>query len=381
VRGGKKGPIPLKLSDTAIKGAVKAASAFATNPGFFNDAPAGICFTNGFVVIEGGRAALIPHAPSQRTMHSMPFEFLPSGRAPRWVQFLEEVFSLSSEEDRADKIALLQEQAGAALLGMATRYSTCLVLTGEGSNGKSVYLQVIKALFPAGSTASIAPQLWENRFYLAELAGVRLNAVAELPDRDILDSEAFKAMVSGDATMVARKNQRPFNLVPIAAHLLACNALPGTKDQSNGFWRRFAVVPFDRTFADAERDSTLADTLIRTELPGIAAWAIEGAARLERQGKYTTPDSSTAAKDEWQMDSDQVRQFIAECTTPGGQTNPTKLYEAFAQWAKRTGHAGMNLRKFGGRVSKILRQARNTSERYDPVAIRPEWTASREGWR
>jgi putative DNA primase/helicase len=384
----KDGPKPLKLSDTAITGAIKAASQFAAQPGFFNEAPSGLAFRNGFVVVSGGTIRMESHGPEHRALHAMEFDYDATAQAPRWSRFLAEVFTYPDEagmptetqsavsSDRAGRIGLLQEHAGACLVGIAVDHAACLVLTGEGANGKSVYLQCIKALFPSAATSSIAPQLWENRFYLAELAGVRLNAVAELPERDILESETFKAVVGGDALMVARKHQRPFTLRSIAGHLFACNALPGTKDQSDGFWRRFLVVPFERRFTEAERDLTLARKLVSSELPGIAAWAIEGARRLQERGRYEPPASSIDAKQEWQRESDQVRQFIEECTADGGRMSPTRAFESYAFWSKRTGHAGLSRGRFWKRLSKLCVQQSDGVERYYERSIKPDWVPS-----
>jgi P4 family phage/plasmid primase-like protien len=383
VHDGKRAK-PLRLSAGAVKGAVTLAGSFAAVEGFFDDAPVGIAFRNGFVVVERGVATLLAHGPERRAQHVLPFDYAPDAPAERWRRYLEEVFALPGEAalsdeqralvaaDRADRIALLQEFVGACLLGMAARLAVCLVLTGEGANGKSVFLTVVKALFPAAATVSLAPQLWENRFYLAELAGVRLNAVAELPERDILESDAFKAVVAGDPVMVARKHQRPFTLRPGAGHVFACNALPGTKDQTEGFWRRFAVVPFERRFAEHERDLHLDEALLR-ELPGIAAWAIEGACRLQAQGRYTSPASSRDAKREWQHDSDQVRQFVEECCEVDAdvQATLTDVYLAFALWARRTGHGGLARNRLGNRLKQLGHADRSKLGRFYRLRIKP----------
>jgi putative DNA primase/helicase len=392
--GAPIGKKTLSLSESAVGGAVKMARQFASSlGGYFNAAPEGIAFANGFVVLEGGRAVLRPHSPDHRAQFALPFAYDPAAPAPRWHRYLAEVFTYPNEEhaepddrallaeDREARIRLLQEHAGACLIGRAVQHAVCLVLTGEGANGKSVYLTVIKALFPRGATASIAPQLWENRFYLAELAGVRLNAVSEMPESEMADSGPFKTVVAGEEITVARKHQHPFELLPVAGHLFACNALPSTRDLSEGFWRRFAVVAFDRTFADHERELDLAARLVAEELPGIAAWVVAGAAALAARGRFVLPASSEHVKDEWQRSADQVRQFIEECTTAGGRMNPSRAYEAYAVWTRRTGHGALTRGKFWRRLAKLLPQRCDGEERFYERSLRPEWAAQRDGFR
>src|SRR5439155_3534731 len=224
-----------------------------------------------------------------------------------------------------------------------------------GANGKSTLLHVVRTLFPPAAVQAIKPQLWGNVFHLAELAGCRLNVVNELPDADIAAGEAFKAVVSGDPVNAARKRRDPFTFVPQAGHLFACNELPGTRDQTGGFWRRWGVLTFERTFLPAEQDPGLRARLVRTELPGIAARVLAAAGRLSQRGRFVLPPSAHAAKARWQWESDQVRQFV-EDRVPDllrrgqGRVSAQTLYEAFSVWSRQNGHAGMTSTTFGRRV-------------------------------
>ncbi len=301
----------LKASD--VKGTIDIASQYANRPYFFNNSATGITFRNGFVTVENGQIKMVPHSADQRSLTSMEYDYVAGAKSAAWEMFLDSVFANTDPEDRAARKALLQEHIGACMVGIATKYAVALILTGKGNNGKSVYIKTIRGLFPAAAVKSLPPQMWSNRFHLAGLAGIRLNAVSELPYRQIVDSDEIKAVVSGDETEVAHKRGHPFELVPIAGHVFGCNKLPETMDQSDGFWRRFTVVVFDRKFTNSDRIIGLSDKL-RDELPAIAVWALEGAARLQRNGEYTMPPSSKKAKTAWQNDSDQVRQWVAQCT-------------------------------------------------------------------
>lgn len=379
--------MPLKIRFVDIRGIIEIAKASVYHSGFFNNAPQGIAFKNGFVRIDdNGAVSIEPLVPEHRAVTMLPFDYDPDAPSERWDSYLREIFTLKGEQliankddretldvDREARIAMLQEHAGACLLGTITQYAIALVLTGEGANGKSVYLSVIRSLFPKSSLVSISPQDWENKFYLAELAGAKLNAVNELPDKEIIDSEAFKAVVSGDPIMVARKRERPFQLHPQAGHLFACNALPNARDQSEGMWRRFIVVPFDRIFAPQERDITLADKIIASELPGVAAWAVAGAASLRARGSFDLAESSRIVQDEWRLDSDQVRQWVQECTAPGGHLGAKVAYAVYREWAKKVGHLTMTERKFQQRLSRVLQQRRSARDRFYERTIVPEY--------
>ena len=382
---GPKGK-PLSLSDAAVKGAVKAASWLCARPGYLSAAPRGIVFADRFVTAVGGEVITRPHSHEHRAIHALGVEYEMDAPRHRWTSMLREVFRRQREDGTLDEddteacIELLQEWVGSTLMGEATARAVSLVLVGAGNDGKSSVLSVIRALFPASAVCSITPQDWARGFLLAGLAGKRLNAVSELPERDILDSERFKAVVSGDPLTAERKNQDPIDLNSEAGHHIACNALPATRDQSVGFWRRFAVLACTRSFAADEAVRDLWKIVVAEELAGIAAWAIEGAARAQTLKTFTAPESSTQAKAEWQHDSDAVRQFVEEACVvlPAGspssdETNIANLYTAFRAWSASTGHATMARDRLARRLKGLGFEHRTKSARLYRLHVSESW--------
>jgi P4 family phage/plasmid primase-like protien len=365
-------PKPLKLSDSAIRGAISAAVASAWNPGFFTDERAGIAFANGFATIDEGQAVLLPHAAEHRARYRLEYTYDPDARAEQWSTFLEEIWRDCSEDDRAGRIALIEEWIGAALLGLGTRYQKCMLLIGEaGANGKSTLLSVLRSLFPKTAVRSVGPQLWGNPFSLAELAGARLNVVNELPDADVVEGEIFKAVISGDAVQAQRKHKDPFDLISRAAQAFACNALPGTRDQSGGFWRRWAVLTFPRTFAESEQDRTLSERL-RAELPAITAHVLRAVVRLVARGRYQLPESSDEALEEWREDSDQVRQWLRECCdeNTAAETPLADLYPIYAGWSRAHGHRALASNKLAQRLRAMGLFYKSKLGRYYRVSLK-----------
>ncbi len=109
----------------------------------------------------------------------------------------------------------------------------------------------------------------------------------------------------------------PFEYRPRAGHIFSANSLPSTADVSHGFFRRFLIVRFTRDMEAAPGSrKDAAKHVIASDIVGIAAWAIEGAARLQRQGGFTIPPSSEEAISEWRRASNSVLLFIDEKTSP-----------------------------------------------------------------
>jgi P4 family phage/plasmid primase-like protien len=350
---GQTGRITLKWPD--IVGTRKTLARLAARHGFFESAPRGIMFTNGFLHANK-ELHLEPPSSGQRQREAMSFPWDPHAPAERWAQFLREVFA--PDADVEEKILLLQEFVGAALIGIAPRMQKALLLLGDGQNGKSVFLKCIGQLFPQRFVTAVRPQDWGNEYYRAMLAGARLNLVSELPETDILDAEAFKAIIDGSEINGRFIRQEVFKFAPEAAHLFSANNLPGTTDFSHGFWRRLLVVKFNRLFTDHEANPYLADEIIENERPGICAWALRGAERVLRNGCYTIPESTKAILEEWRRSSDVVAAFLSECTEPlplaALRGVPARdLYATFRAWLTENGHRAMSNKKFGERMRRL----------------------------
>jgi putative DNA primase/helicase len=220
---------------------------------------------------------------------------------------------------------------------------------------------IVSRAFPPGSVEAIAPQDWGQEYRRAMLAGKLLNVVAELPEADILESEAFKAIVTGDPIVGRHIREAPFTFRPIAGHLFAANRLPGTNDQSEGFWRRLIVIRYNRNFHNSpDRDPQIGEKIIRAELPLVVAWMLEGAARIMRDQGHTVPESHVVELDAWRGAADQVRVFLAECTVEdasGYGTSASAVYSAYQRWAQRNGHKPVSSTKFGMRMKGLGKPA------------------------
>lgn len=374
---GEKAPRPLKVSNAFAGGVINCARQKITVPKFFASRRSGFAFRNGFAEVTPQGVTLTPHSPVNRAIWPLPFDYDEHLSCPRFEAFLSELFA--RDPDSAEKQLLLAEFVGACLIGQATAWQKVLVLTGQGSNGKTVLLALLALLFPEEVMASISPQDWGDEKKRAALAGKLINIVAELPESKILASEAFKAMVTGDRSSARHLYKDPFDFYPTAGHLFACNSLPGTNDQTYGFWRRFLLVPFNRNFelegVVRDREEIVAE--LRQELPGIYVWALKGALRRMRQGKYTVPSSHYERIAEWRLAADQVAGFIYSCTDvdktrEDWSVGAGTLYTNYRSWAATEGHSAMSSSKFRERMLHLnFQQVKHSGMVWKGLILRP----------
>ncbi len=365
----------LMVSATTVKGARHILRArLLSEPGriAFSSAPNGMAFLNGFVTVKSGTIEILPHGPMRLARHRYEFDYNPAAPHPRLDTFLAEIFADVTDPDEVSKrIALLQEFLGACLVGNATRYQRYLVLFATGGNGKSELLRICRACFPAGTVTSIEPQKWSDDKHAAALEGVRANFCDELPDDEIMGGHNVKRVVTGEPMTARRVYKDSITFTPMCGHMLATNVPIQSSDHSDGFWERPLVLVLSRKFRqDPTRKLEAAKDIVEDELPGIVAWALEGAARAQRQRGYTEPASSMATLLEWRDDNDQVRGFVADKPITGRWAAGT-LYEEYRDWAKTNGCAIMSATKFGRRITANVLAVRGRDVKgrfYLPVA-------------
>jgi len=334
---------------------------------------AGLLCRNGYVQSVQGQWVLSEPSPEQhnRALVDIPFEA--QAECPKFHTFLHQLFPSDARLSQ-----LFQEFIGASLLGMSVLFGKCLILLGEGSNGKSALLQAITDhLFPPELVTFIPPGRWNHEYYLYNLHRAQLNVVGELPSWKIVDADIFKSVITGDSILARPPYGQVVSFRPRAGHVFATNELPATRDYSLGFWRRFLVLPFLTQF---DGSVAVPEILARfqNERPGILWWALEGATRLLQQRRYTSADAQQTTQTNWRMEADPVAGFLHCCTTPSDteRTQAASLYMAFTTWCGNTGRLPVNSTRFGRRIKSAgVKTIRNRQGVHYLVRIRPqvEW--------
>ncbi|GFK92225.1 hypothetical protein NNJEOMEG_00047 [Fundidesulfovibrio magnetotacticus] len=298
-----------KVSKGLVDAVLDLARTEAFRPGHqFDQDKSGINVQNGTLHWTGQCWELRPHCREDFRTAILPVVYDPVAQAVRFKLFLAEIFEPDS--DSADKARLIMEAIGYTLT-TSTEYERFFVLTGDGANGKSVLLYVLRELVGKEACSSVAPSQFERLFQRASLRSKLANIVTELSVGENLPDAATKAIVTGERMSAEVKFRDPFDFEPFCTIWLATNHIPGTKDFSEALFRRAVIVPFGRIFDPSEQDRKLKYTLV-AELPGILNMALDAYAGVLLRGGFTEPASVLEALKAWKADTDPVRGFVAE---------------------------------------------------------------------
>ncbi len=253
---------------------------------------------------------------------------------------------------------ILQEFIGSTLLA-DTRYQTAAFFIGEGRNGKGVMMRLAKALHR--QTAAMLLNKLQD-FGLQGLVGASLALVDEAPKSGV-NEQVLKSLIAGESVMVDRKHMTPLTFAPTAKWIISANHIPKFTDHSEGFWRRWIVIPFDVQIDQKEVQSNLAERIIKEELHIVANWALAGLQRLLSRGRFQTseemPQAVLKAIGRAKSESDAVKGWIddqeVKTTTKAIEwTEKNALYAEFKDWCEDQGKHPVAQAEFYKRLQRIL---------------------------
>lgn len=274
--------------------------------------PRAIAFQNGTLYILDDEVVFKPeHDPLDKLRSMVPCHYDPSAQCPRWENFVRWALPDPS------RLSLLQEAFGYTLIP-GQPFQSFFMMTGTGSNGKSVVLAVLQALHK-DSFETVALANLGGRFSLGTLGRKRLaidteaeNVVNAVSGEGNSATAILKSWTGGDPVKIEAKRIQGWSETINAKYFMSCNKKPRFVDPTKGVWRRLKLLKFEATIEERQADTTLGSKLINQELPGIVNWAVSGLRRLYTQNGFTQSDSLRGDLAEYQIDSDSVALFVQD---------------------------------------------------------------------
>jgi putative DNA primase/helicase len=265
--------------------------------------------------------------------------FTPEERpTPLFDEFLAETFHSSQPGEAEQQICLVQEIAGGIMVGVMARYQKAVLLYDVyGRAGKGTMERIIRSLVPPELVTAISPFKWGQDYHVAMIAGKLLNTVGEMPEETPIPAAEFKTVLGGDQLTGRHPNYRPFTFMNEAAHLFMSNHLIATRDHSDAFYSRWLLVEFPNSLLRSGRpiDPSLPERIIAQELSGIAYWAMEGAARLLRQGRFSDSIVNDRLMAQWRSSSNSADEFVHEACEVANRdftARRSDLYKGYCSW-------------------------------------------------
>lgn len=305
---------------------------------------------NGTVDLRTG--GLRPHDKLDCLTKIAPVDYHHDAEAPRWREFLEQIFA-----GNRDLIRYVQRCVGFSLTGRVDEH-VLFLCHGSGRNGKSTFLNTLMRMLGSDFSMKAPPDMLMSRkgevhpTERADLFGKRFVAAVETEDGKRLAESLVKELTGGDIIRARRMKQDFFQFEPTHKIWLASNYLPIVRGQDTGIWRRLRRIPFTVTLAEGEQDKQLGDTLA-AEAAGILNWALLGCLDWQRQG-LAEPFEIQDATSTYRSAMDVFGGFLQDvCIEDEAATVRLKdLRDAYESWCGENRHQPATARAF----SKSLRE-------------------------
>lgn len=241
----------------------------------------------------------------------------------------------------------------------ANKWNHLYIWTGSGSNGKSVLLQLLYAVFGEYATTVSVSMFTQKRGKSSEASSDimstmsrRLITMQEPDEDDKFHTGLIKEMTGNDMISARDLFKSQVTFQPMFKVVCCCNTLPRIDNvEDGGIWRRIRVIPFETKFLGEEdyqlhKDEPkvkLMDSTISDKLKGCA----EIFANILLQKYFSSyydvepvePEPVQLAIRNYRRCADVVSEFIDECIDvtddDDNSISCVELWDIFRSWHER----------------------------------------------
>lgn len=277
------------------------------------------------------------HRPDDLCSIQAPYPYDPSAHSDDWNKFISDVSADDSMREQ-----LLQEIAGYVLFPNCS-LERMFVLQGSGGNGKSVYINLLEAVYGHENTSHVTVTGICADFQRIYLSTSLLNIATEIKANLSGAEEYLKQIASGETISACYKGKNFVQFKPRCKMIFAVNGQIKSQDTSDGLTRRLTIVNFTQSFVDypeaaheRKRDVELVDKLMK-QLPAIFNWCLQGYIMLMNTKTFTETEDEVVAKQEFREASNPLLTFVRE-TDFGTHISKTELRDMWKEWATENGH-------------------------------------------
>lgn len=255
--------------------------------------------------------------------------------------------------------ALLEECIGYCFY-RRNELGKAFILTGDKSNGKSTFLDCMKAILGEQNISALDLKELGDRFNTAMMFGKLANIGDDIGDDFLQGSQVsiFKKIVTGNRIKAERKGQDPFEFNPYIKLLFSANDIPRMKDKTGAVLRRLVIIPFNATFS---KDSDDYDPYIKYKLieqdsmEYFIKLGVEGLQRVIINQGFTQSEKVQNQLNEYEEENNPIIAFISDCGVDAIENEPTnEVYKRYQVFCAENNMQPMSNIIFSKQINKRL---------------------------
>ena len=328
---------------------------------------------NGTFEINSQGTQLRPFDRSDFLTYQLPFKYDPKATAPIFEAYLNKVLP---DKERQNVLAEFLGYVFIKNGSKRLKEEKVLILYGTGANGKSVFFETAQALLGRENVSnySLHNLTEEKGFYRVKIENKLLNYASETSLK--VNNAVFKQLSSGEPVEACQKFGQPYTMYNYAKLIFNCNELPKEVEHTEGYFRRFLIIPFDVTIPAHEQDKTLHIQIIENELSGVFNWVLSGLERLLKQGKFSECEAAKKASENYKKESDSVMMFLEEKDYEPSLTETmpfNEIFQDYVNYCKESLFRPCGTTQFSKRLENSGYQKKRTNEGMRVYAKKNNW--------
>ena len=311
-----------------------------------------IAFNNGVYDIMTGE--LKPFSTEIVITNKIPWDYDPDA----YSELADSTLNKLSCGDSAIR-ALLEECIGYCFY-RRNELGKAFILTGDKSNGKSTFLDFVKAILGAKNISALDLKELGDRFNTSMMFGKLANIGDDIGDDFLQGSQVsiFKKIVTGNRIKAERKGQDPFEFNPFIKLLFSANDIPRMKDKTGAVLRRLVIIPFNATFgkSDPDYDPFIKYKLIQKEsIEYLISLGVEGLKRVIINDEFTKSTKVQNQLNEYEEENNPIIAFIADSGIDMIENEPTnEVYKRYQVFCADNAMTPMSNIVFSKQINKRL---------------------------
>jgi len=304
-------------------------------------------------ILDMDTLILYKHSPNYLFTTGIPVDYHPNIPCPCIDEFIKKI---AQPED----VAVLYEVFGWCL-DLNSGIQAWILLWGDGSNGKSTYINLIgKFIGEENCSHASLQSLMNDRFAIANLYGKRANIFADLTATSLAQAGLIKALTGGDHIQANEKYMPFFDFQNKAKLIFSANQTPSTKDDSQAFWRRIILIDCKHKFEGKDDIKNYIDIMATPgELIGLLNKALQARKQLRASGYFSYVRNLEQVRERYLARADSVSMYIDEkCRVERGvwlSIGKEELYQGFVQFCGEKGIPVLTKKKFGHLLKEKLK--------------------------
>ena len=251
-------------------------------------------------------------------------------------------------------------------LAGTTKEEKLYIMTGSGSNGKSLTMDLMYLALgdyymscPITIITRKRGQSNETSPEKVRMKGRRCGVFQETDDGEKLNVGVMKEFTGGDKVLVRdlfKGSAEMIEFKPQMKYFLTCNQLPAVPSNDDGTWRRLRVIQFCSKFTDTptKPNEFMIDNTLKQK---IEQWAPTFVSYLihiynteyKLKTHLTDPNEVMAFTNQYKMENDFYTEFITEKIIVTNNSSDTigrdNLWEEFRDWYKKAYDSKTNPKK------------------------------------